>query len=140
MTTDDKFVNFMRGQGQTRYSFSSLSAWRAHSEFAHSKLSGTYRPAYSPGWEANSTDTKPIMATIDDFPNSRLTGYRPEPTSAVTVAASGSLNGRNWWTTLPTWGDEYFPWDDGAITLAPDAWKGALDPSGSTMPVGVQNP
>ena len=67
MTTDAKFINFMRGQGDA-LSFSSLAAWRAHSEFAHSKLSGTYRAAFLPGWEANSTDTKPIMATIDDFP------------------------------------------------------------------------
>ena len=36
-----------------------------------------------------------------------------------------------------------FPWNDGIFTLAPDPWKGALNPSPGSpaaMPVGVQNP
>jgi hypothetical protein len=131
--------NYARGSGQTALSFASLAAWKAHAEFAHSKLSGTYRVAYSPGFDGNSTETKPTIPTIDNYPVDRFK-YRPAATSAVTTAKTGSLSGANWWTTPPTWGATYFPWNDGAITLAPSPWKGPLDPNGTTLPVGVQNP
>jgi hypothetical protein len=127
------------GIGQTRFNFATLAAWRAHAEFEHSKLSGARRAAYAPGFDGNSTDSKPSLPSIDDYPNSRFS-YRPAANSVVTVATSTSLSGTNWWSTPPSWGATYFPWEDGEKTLAPSAWKGALDPSGVTMPVGVQNP
>jgi hypothetical protein len=58
----------------------------------------------------------------------------------VTTASSGSLSGANWWSTPPSWGATYFAWNDGEKTLAPTAWKGALDPNGTVMTVGVRNP
>ena len=138
MNVDGMFRN-QRGAGQSVTVYADLAAWYASSEFDHSKLSGSKRGAYAAGWEGNSTTTKPLIPTIDNYPTDRF-NYRPLATAAVTVAASGSLNGQNWWTTPPTWGDDYFPWNDGDFTLAPDAFKGPLDPNGSTMPVGVQNP
>ena len=139
MNVNAAFRN-QRGAGQTVTTYADLAAWYASSEFEHSKLSGQRRPAYAPGWEANSTMTKPTMGTIDNYPAERFTGYRPAATSAVTVASGGSLNGQNWWTTPPSWGATYFPWNDGEMTLAPSAYKGPVDPNGSTMSVGVQNP
>ena len=95
---------------------------------------------YRPGFEANGSDERPDMPAVTDFPFGRF-GYRPAPTAAVTVAASGSLSGADWWSGAgPSWGREYFPWSDGATSLAPSPWKGALDPNGVTMPVGVQHP
>ena len=133
-------LRMQRGAGQTVTVYASLTAWRNSAEFEHSKLSGTWRPAYSPGFEGNSTQTAPSIPSRNDWPNNRFQ-YRPAATSAVTVASNGSLNGQNWWIGLgPSWGRAYFPWNDGAMTLAPDAWKGPLDPNGSTMPIGVQNP
>ena len=128
-----------RGAGQTVTVYADLAAWFASGEFAHSKLSGVRRPAYTPGWEGNSTMVKPVIGALDDRVNSRF-DYRPQATAAVTVAASGSLNGQDWWTTPPTWGDDYFAWDEDGLSLEPDPWKGPLDPSGSSFPVGVQKP
>jgi hypothetical protein len=122
-----------------RASFASLAAWYASPKFTTSKGAGTRRGAYPPGFEGNSTETKPTMPSLDNFPADRFK-YRPSPTSAVTTATVSSLSGANWWNTPPSWGAAYFPWNDGENTLAPSAWKGALDPNGSTMPVGVQNP
>jgi hypothetical protein len=139
MKVNGAFRN-QRGAGQAVSQYADLAAWFASAEFEHSKLSGARRPAYAAGWEGNSTMTKPVIGAVEDRVNSRF-DYRPAPTAAVTVAtASTSLNGQNWWSTPPTWGDDFFPWNDGAITLQPSAWKGALNPNGSTMPVGVQNP
>jgi hypothetical protein len=138
MTVDGAFRN-QRGGGQTVTEYPDLAAWFASSEFDHSKLSGTLRGAYAAGWEGNSTMTKPTLPALDNWPAERFQ-YRPAATSSVTTAASGSLNGQNWWTSPPTWGDDYFPWNDGEMTLAPSAYKGPLDPSGDTIPVGVQNP
>jgi hypothetical protein len=140
MSVDGLFRGHRRGGiGQTTFNFASLAAWHAHAEFEHSKLSGVRRGAYAPGFDGNSTDSKPTLPSIDDYPNSRL-NYRPSPTSVVTTATTSSLSGVNWWTTPPTWGATYFSWNDGARTLAPSPWKGALDPNGTTMIVGVQNP
>jgi hypothetical protein len=69
-----------------------------------------------------STMTKPVMGTIDNFPAERLTGYRLAPTSAVTVAANGSLNGQNWWSTPPSWGTTFFNSSAGGGSLAPSPW------------------
>jgi hypothetical protein len=140
MNVDALLRGWRRGSGQTVRDFASLAAWRASSEFEHSKAGGSFRAAYAAGFDGNSTDAKPTLPSIDDYPTSRFQ-YRPAPTTAVTTAASSSLSGANWWSGLgPTWGRDYFPWNDGAMTLEPSAWKGALDPNGSTMPVGVQNP
>jgi hypothetical protein len=98
------------------------------------------RTATGPGFEANGTDERPEMPSVTDFPSDRF-DYRPAPTAAVTVATSSSLSGADWWSGAgPSWGREDFPWNDGATSLAPSPWKGAVDPNGSTMPVGVQNP
>ena len=107
--------------------YADLAAWFASSEFEHSKLSGARRAAYSPGWEGNSTMTKPTIPSLDDWPNSRLQ-YRPAPTSAVTVASNGSLNGQNWWSTPPSWGTGFFGWTIDGYGLAPSNYKGPLDP------------
>lgn len=140
LTTDALFRGHRRGGvGNPTFNFASIAAWKAHAEFTHSKSSGALRGAYSPGFDGNSTDTKPTIPTIDDYPTSRF-NYRPSPTGAVTVATSSSLSGTNWWTTPPTWGTTYFNWSAGGGSLAPSPWKGALDPNGSTMTVGVQNP
>ena len=136
MNTDPAFKWMLRGAGQTLRTFNTLDDWYVHAEFGHSKLSGQRRAAYPDGWEGNSTMTKPTIGSIDNYPAERF-NYRPAPTSAVTVATSSSLSGVNWWSNLgPTWGRTYFPWTG----LAPDGWKGPLDPNGSTMTVGVQNP
>jgi Concanavalin A-like lectin/glucanases superfamily len=113
--------------------FATLAAWRASSAFQTSKQ------RYAPGFEANGTDTKPTLPSLDNFPTDRFK-YRPSPTAAVTTATTSSLSGANWWSTPPSWGASFFPWNDGEKTLAPSNWKGALDPNGSTLPVGVQNP
>jgi hypothetical protein len=109
-----------------------LAAWRASAGF------NTSKGIYAPGFEANGTDTKPTLPSLDNFPTDRFK-YRPSATSAVTTATTSSLSGVNWWSTPPTWGSA-FPWNDGEKTLAPSPWKGALDPNGTTMPVGVQDP
>jgi hypothetical protein len=127
------------GIGQTLFNFNSLAAWKAHTEFEHSKLGGVRRGSYAPGFDGNSTDSKPTLPSIDDYPSSRF-DYRPAPTPVVTAATASSLSGTNWWSPPPSWGATYFPWDDGEKTLAPSPWKGALDPNGTTMPIGVQNP
>jgi hypothetical protein len=119
--------------------FATLAAFRASAKFNLSKTGGSKRGAYSPGFEGNGTDTKPTLPSLDNFPTDRFK-YRPSATSAVTTATSASLSGANWWSTPPSWGAAYFPWNDGDKTLAPSGWKGALDPNGSTMLVGVQNP
>ena len=138
MTVDGAF-QMQRGAGETVAQYDDLADWFASSEFEHSKLSGVRRGAYAPGWEGNSTMTKPTIPSLDDWPNNRL-HYRPAATSAVTTASNGSLNGQNWWSTPPSWGTEHFGWTINGFGLAPDNWKGPLDPNGSTMPVGVQNP
>ena len=139
MTVNGMLRGYARGKGQTLSNYADLAAWQASSEFTLSKSGGTYRGAYSAGFDGNSTDTKPNLASIDNYPIERFQ-YRPAVTAAITVAKSGSLSGANWWTTPPTWGDAYFSWNDGTITLAPSPWKGPLDPNGTTLPVGVQNP
>ena len=119
--------------------YNSIALWKASAGFTASKSSGSLRAAYAPGVEGNSTDADPQISAITNWPADRF-NYRPPSISAITTAASGSLNGQNWWTTPPTWGVDYFPWNDGAFLLAPNNFKGPLDPSGATMPVGVQNP
>jgi hypothetical protein len=116
-----------------------LAAWHASAAFTLSKGSGSRRGAYAPGFEGNSTEAKPTLPSLDNFPSDRFQ-YRPSATSAVTTATDDSLSGEDWWSTPPTWGGNYFPWDDGERRLAPSPWKGALDPNGNILPIGVQNP
>lgn len=111
----------------------------AQSVHGQQGAASTRRGAYPAGLEANGTDSKPTLASLDDFPTSRFQ-YRPSATSAVTVATTSSLSGSNWWSTPPTWGDDYFDWDEGGGGLQPSNFKGALDPNGSTITVGVLNP
>ena len=138
--TEDSPFHFVRGNSTTRTGYASLTAWHNSAEFDHSKLSGARRAAYTPGVEGNSVQiapgSQPPLATVSSWPTQRLTGYRPSAVSSITTAASGSLNGQNWWGTPPTWGTENFNW----AGLAPSPYKGPLDPNGTTMPVGVQNP
>ena len=101
----------------TLRSFANIAAWKASAEFQTSKGSGSVRAAYSPGIEGNSTDAKPTMPSLDNFPADRFK-YRPSPTSAVTVATSASLSGANWWSASRRVGArQYFPWNDGSMTL-----------------------
>jgi hypothetical protein len=128
----------VNGRGGT--AFATLAAFRSSSLFTLSKGSGARRGAYTPGFEANSTDAKPTLPSLDDYPNSQF-DYRPEPAAAVTASTTSSLSGADWWSgDGPAWGRDYFPWSSGERTLAPSGWKGALNPNGETMPVGVQNP
>jgi hypothetical protein len=131
----DPFVRGLIGINRTKFNYASLAAWKASAQFEQSKASGSERAAYSPGIEGNSTDVKPTMPSLDNFPADRLK-YRPTAQTQVTTASSGSLSGANWWTTPPSWGVAYFNWNG----LAPNAWKGALNPNSSALPVGVQNP
>jgi hypothetical protein len=78
---------------------------------------------YAPGFEANSFEFKPTMASIDSFPANRL-DYRPSPHANRTTGKTTSLSGES----TAGW------------PAQPSNWKGALDPAGTTMPVGVQNP
>jgi hypothetical protein len=139
MAANALFRGHHRGGSSAKSDYASLAAWKGSSEFEHSKLSGSLRGAYAPGFDGNSTETKPTLPSIDNYPADRFK-YRPSATSEVTTATTSSLGGANWWSTPPTWGTTHFPWNDGEKTLAPSAWKGALDPGGTTSPVGVQNP
>ena len=51
MTTDPALW-YARGSQTGRVGYASLDAWRASAEFQHSKLSGTFRGAYTPAWTA----------------------------------------------------------------------------------------
>jgi len=109
--------------------YASLDDFRASPHFQHSKA------AYGPGFEAHSTDSKPALPSIDNFPTDRYK-YRPSPAATVTTATSTSLSGEDWWSTPPSWGREPFPWDG----LAPSSWKGAMEPDGAAITVGVLKP
>jgi hypothetical protein len=122
-------------QGTNMQDFNSIAAFKASVKFTLSKTGGTRRGAYAPGFENSGTDTKPTLASLDNFRAGRFQ-YRPTAQTQVTTATTSSLSGENWWTNGPSWGGGYFAW----IGLAPSNWKGALDPSGSSMTVGVQNP
>jgi hypothetical protein len=140
MNVNGLLREYARGKEDTVNNYATLAAWKASAEFEHSKLSGSRRGAYSPGVDGNSTESKPTLPSIDNYPTDRFK-YRPSPTTAVTVATSGSLSGSNWWSTPPSWGDDYFPWNDteSGCLLAPSGFKGALDPNGATINVGVLN-
>ena len=53
--------------------------------------------AYSPGFLNSASDTKPTLASLDDFPASRFQ-YRPAAETQVTTATTASLSGADWWT------------------------------------------
>lgn len=131
------------GQGVNQQSFNSIASFKASALFTLSQTSGTERGAYTPGFENSSTDSKPTLPSLDGFDftsDGQRFDYRPSPTAAVTVATTSSPSGEDWWTTPPTWGDDFFGWDAGGGDLAPSNWKGALDPNGSTINIGVLNP
>ena len=135
----DSFAREIRaGRNATSENYPSLAAWKASASFETSKSGGARRGPYPSGFEGHSTDTAPAMPSLDNFPTGRF-NYRPSPTGAVTTATSSSLSGADWWSPPPAWGATYFPWNEGAMALTPSAWKGALDPNGTAMPVGVQN-
>lgn len=128
-----------KGKTNDQRSFNSLDDFRSSDLFDLSKQSGSRRSAYPPGFEANGTDARPELPSFANFPNERF-NYRPAPSSAVTTASAESLSGEEWWSgSGPNWG-RVFPWNEGEQTLAPSRWKGALDPNGSSMTVGVQKP
>ena len=139
MNVSGLLTDYARGNNDTVNSYATLAAWKASSEFTLSKSSGARRGAYADGFDGNSTESKPTIPTIDNYPADRF-NYRPSPTAAVMVATTSSLSGADWWTTPPTWGADYFSWSAGGGSLAPSAWKGALDPNGTTIEVGVLNP
>jgi len=132
-------LTIREGRGVNEQNFATLALFQASALFTTSKASGSKRGAYAPGFEASSTEAEPPMPSVTNFPADRF-DYRPSATSPITTSTTISLSGADWWSTPPSWGGDYFDWNDGALTLAPSAWKGALDPNGSTMPVGVQNP
>jgi hypothetical protein len=79
-----------------------------------------------PQFEPNGVEAKPIIASLDNFPADRLK-YRPAANSDVLTAYSNQ-------TTSPA-GESMSGWP-----AKPSPWKGALDPNGTTVPVGVQKP
>lgn len=97
-------------------------------------------------WEDNSTDENPQLPSCGQapgtsFPANRM-DYRPRNIAQVQAPATppsgGAAFNADWWTSpilLTSYGATPVP-----INLTPSAFKGALDPSGSTCPVGVQNP
>jgi hypothetical protein len=125
--------------GRPGSSFASLAAFKASALFTLSKTSGSKRGAYPPGFENSSTDSRPTLPSLDDFPGSRFL-YRPTAQTQVTTATTGSLSGADWWSTPPSWGAQFFSWSAGGGSVAPSGWKGALDPNGSTITVGVLDP
>jgi hypothetical protein len=137
--TDNFLFKWRAGKNNNEQNPTSLAAFKASALFTLSKSSGSLRGAYLPGFENSGTEAKPTLPSLDNFPADRHK-YRPSATNAVTTATTSSLSGANWWSTPPTWGATYFPWNDGEKMLAPSGWKGALDPNGSTLPVGVENP
>jgi len=91
---------------------------------------------YAPGWETNGSDADPQIPSVSGtFPANRM-DYRPQNTAA-TAGTSSSLSGTNWWSAAPwtSYGATPVAWD-----LAPSPYKGALDPNGTDMTVGVLNP
>ncbi len=135
---DGLLKQWRKGKDNDERQFDSLGAFRNSDFFTLSKQGGALRGAYAPGFEANGTDRKPSLASLDQFPARRF-NYRPAATTEVTVATDKSLSGANWWSTPPAWGTA-FPWNDGSEALAPSPWKGALDPKGTGMTVGVLDP
>jgi hypothetical protein len=126
----DGLIQAMAKRKAPQENYDTLAAWRASRGYKQS------RDRYGPGFEANGSEQKPEMPSVDDFPSQRF-DYRPTATAAITTAKDVSLSGTDWWSGAgPSWGAQHFSWSG----LAPSPWKGALDPNGAAMPVGVQNP
>ena len=85
------------------------------------------------GFEQHGVEAQPKMAAVTDWVNNPR-AYRP--TNVGMSATTQPPSGETWDNTPPTWGVENFNWD----TFVINAWNGALNPAGTTMPVGVQNP
>jgi hypothetical protein len=77
-------------------------------------------------FEPNGVEGKPTMPSLDNFPTDRRK-YRPSANSNVTTAYTNQ-------TTSPA-GESMASWP-----ARPSPWKGALDPNGTAMLVGVGNP
>ncbi len=105
-------------------SYASLAAWLASAKFTASK------GIYSPGFFANSYQVNPSIPScpsggfVPNFDTRR--NYRP--------AASQAANGYPGTVNSPA-GQSMASWK-----VKPSPWIGALDPNGSTTPIGVQNP
>ncbi len=79
-----------------------------------------------PGIEPHGVEAKPAIPTIDNYPDGRYK-YRPTADANVTSAYTGQANS-------PA-GESMAAWP-----AQPSPWKGALDPNGTDMTVGVRNP
>ena len=103
--------------------FATMAAWKASTYFNNSKS------VYSPGYHANSVNEDPQIPSAVRTPASFdvRRDYRPRNARAVSLARTTT-------STTPA-GQSTAGW-----TVSPSPWIGALDPNGSTMPVGVQNP
>jgi Concanavalin A-like lectin/glucanases superfamily len=119
--------------GSVLEDYNSIALWKASNGFQTSK------GLYAPGFENSGSSDRPGLPSLDNFPTDRFK-YRPTAQTQVTTATTTSLSGANWWSSPPSWGGQYFAWNDGEKTLAPSPWKGALDPNGSILLVGVQDP
>jgi concanavalin A-like lectin/glucanase superfamily protein len=85
--------------------------------------------------DQNSVDDNPQIPSCMNITTSR-TDYRPQNVSKMGANATPP-SGFNWWGS-PGWtsyGATPVPFN-----MAPSPWKGALDPNGTTCPIGVQNP
>jgi hypothetical protein len=104
--------------------YTSLSNWLGSSKFTNSK------GIYSPGFFANSYQVNPQMPSAPSGGNvgsfDARRNYRPAATQANngftgTVNAPSGLSMASW-------------------KVKPHPWIGALDPAGTTCPIGVQSP
>ena len=97
-------------------------------------------PGNTKGWEQNGSDDNPRIPSVDSFPAQRM-DYRPQNAqTGVATAPSVTAGGNAWYGTgtTPGWsnyGATQVPWN-----WAPSPWRGALDPAGTDMPIGVQRP
>jgi hypothetical protein len=103
--------------------FTTLAAWKASSKFNASKS------VYSPGFLNSAVVADPQIPSAVRAPSSFdiRRSYRPGNPQAVSAARTTT-------STSPA-GESTAGW-----TVAPSPWMGALDPNGTSMPVGVQNP
>ena len=105
-------------------SYPSLAAWQASAQFIASK------GIYSPGFFANSYQVDP------QIPNCPTGGFVPnfDARRNYRPAASQAANGYAGTVTSPA-GQSMASWK-----VPPSPWIGALDPSGSSLAIGVPDP
>jgi hypothetical protein len=116
-------IHAFAGNDASPENFSTLAAWKASSKFNASKN------IYSPGFLNSAIVADPQIPSAVRAPASFDTrrNYRPQNSQAVSAARSA--------TSTSLTGESTTGW-----TVAPSPWMGALDPNGTTMPIGVQNP